>query len=718
MWGTIANFKENLNKIALDVHDDDDDDEIFQAYGAGSPANGDNHVVSDRRSSHGSTRSKLGIRSPLANGFDHASLHEIEQYKAEIKKLQASEAEIKALSVNYAALLKEKEDHIFKLNKENSSLKQNLEATNAALRGSSDQSPNQQHKLNTQRKNRYAMNNGTMSALESDAIQSEMEIKHSNSQRNHQVMIPSVSVAVQHAPEMQKLRLELEQERNQLANIQLKFQEEQRLNKSFQEELNVLKLERDKASKEMNKIHTELNEKVSEIKHLQLELTRRENEGGEAVDSLKRLIKTLEKENTTLKVGKEEMERSLQKLSKDLKETQQDRDKVVQELKRLKQHLLEKASEESDKMDEDSKIIEELRDSNNYLRAQVSHLERTLKQALASQEELKMENYSEILKSKEAINDLNKKLANCMSTIDAKNIELLNLQTALGQYYAEIEAKEHLERELAHAREEIAKLSQLLKEADHRADVSRNEKEEILAKLSQSEKVQSEWRSRVSKLEDDNAKLRKVLEQSMTRLNRMSVDSDYLVDRRIVIKLLVTYFQRNHSREVLDLMVRMLGFSDEDKQRIGGAQQGSGKGVVRGVLGLPGRLVGGILGGSSTDAAANAGSDNQSFADLWVDFLLKETEEREKRESSENTGKATANSSNKSPNTIPVTPSFSNRRFDAGTPSALQITPTNQNISPPPRGYFQHSEHFDSEFSTVPLTSSDGKTSSNLHPRY
>ena len=33
----------------------------------------------------------------------------MEQYKAEIKKLQASEAEIKALSVNYAALLKEKE---------------------------------------------------------------------------------------------------------------------------------------------------------------------------------------------------------------------------------------------------------------------------------------------------------------------------------------------------------------------------------------------------------------------------------------------------------------------------------------------------------------------------------------------------------------------------------------------------------------------------------
>ena len=61
----------------------------------------------------------------------------------------------------------------------------------------------------------------------------------------------------------------------------------------------------------------------------------------------------------------------------------------------------------------------------------------------------------------------------------------------------------------------------------------RGEREEILAKLSQSEKVQSEWRSRVSKLEEDNAKLRRALEQSMTRLNRMSVDSDFLVDRLV-----------------------------------------------------------------------------------------------------------------------------------------------------------------------------------------
>jgi hypothetical protein len=55
----------------------------------------------------------------------------------------------------------------------------------------------------------------------------------------------------------------------------------------------------------MSKIQNELNEKASEIKHLQLDLTRRQNEeAGEAFNSLKRLIETLEKENTALKVGR------------------------------------------------------------------------------------------------------------------------------------------------------------------------------------------------------------------------------------------------------------------------------------------------------------------------------------------------------------------------------------------------------------------------------
>uniref|UniRef100_A0A6N2MZB6 Uncharacterized protein n=1 Tax=Salix viminalis TaxID=40686 RepID=A0A6N2MZB6_SALVM len=56
-------------------------------------------------------------------------------------------------------------------------------------------------------------------------------------------------------------------------------------------------------------------------------------------------------------------------------------------------------------------------------------------------------NNSEIQKSEEMIEDLNKKLAKCMSTIESKNVELLNLQSTLGQYFAEVEAKEYLEQQ-------------------------------------------------------------------------------------------------------------------------------------------------------------------------------------------------------------------------------------------------------------------------------
>lgn len=777
MRGTLANYKENLNKIALDVHYDDDGEEL-KIYDS---RNVDDMSVSDRRDSHSFANSKSVSWSPVSNGFESPHDPEIERYKAEIKRLQESEAEIKALSVNYAALLKEKEEQISRLNGEYGLLKQNLDATNAALnafrngnskassnginipKGSGDLSPSRQHKLTAQVKNRHAghqlqngfskqdgVSNGSH-ALQTEVVQSskmqgkEKELADLLEEKNRSLAAERAAYESQ----TRQLRMELEQQRNKFAHVQLKLQEEQRLNESFQDELKSLKMDKDKTSIEITEMRKELNGKLSELRRLQMELNRREDgDANDVVENLKRVVATLEKENNSLKMektelvaaleknrkssnekifpdaseypsrldgkmvssesfpGKEEMEQSLQKLEKDLKETCSERDKALQELTRLKQHLIEKAQEESEKMDEDSKIIEELRENNEYQRAQILHLENVLKQTLAKQEEFKMMNHSEIQKSKEIIDGLNNKLANCMRTIEAKNVELLNLQTALGQYFAEIEAKGHLERELALAREESAKLSEYLKNADQRAEVSRSEKEEILVKLSHSEKMLAEGKGRANKLEEDNAKLRLAVEQSMTRLNRMSVDSDFLVDRRIVIKLLVTYFQRNHSKEVLDLMVRMLGFSDEDKQRIGMAQQGAGKGVVRGVLGLPGRLVGGIIGGSQADANAKMASENQSFADLWVDFLLKETEERERRESAENMARSKEDIHGRSRTTAETSPT--------AVPgfSRSNLSPS-QNLNPlSSQGNFRQLEHSDSEFSTVPLSSS--KSNSRL----
>ncbi|XP_019190698.1 PREDICTED: golgin candidate 4-like isoform X3 [Ipomoea nil] len=516
---------------------------------------------------------------------------------------------------------------------------------------------------------------------------------------------------------LQKLTMELDKKCRKLAILENKLQEEQKLNASFEQELNSLKVGNDNMTLELKRIHDEPNQKTSEIQQLQMELHTRDNEETNELTAtnLRRVIVRLQNENSNLKTEKEkleaaliasqlspgqtslpdgnetksppvfpkqeEMEKSLQKLENDLNEMCKERDKALQELNRLKQHLLEKESEESEKMDEDGKLIEQLQQNNEYLRAQVLHLETAVKQSATSQEEVKSSIDNELKKSKETIDELNGKLASRLSVIEAKNIEILNLQTALGQYYAELEAKERLGEKLTTAKEELTRISGLLKDSHQQSETLKREKVEVLAKLSDAERRLSDRKSRVKKLEHDNDKLSRALEQSMTRLNRMSLDSDNYVDRRIVIKLLVTYFQRNNSKEVLDLLARMLGFSDEEKQIIGIAQQGSGKGVIRGVLGLPGRLVGGIFGGGST--TSNMTPNTQSFVDLWVDFLLKETEERERREAAEEykgdeQGEDVSATMEHRPNT------------SATSLSSLQIDPP---------------EHSDSEFSTVPLTS-------------
>ncbi|XP_047315621.1 golgin candidate 4-like isoform X2 [Impatiens glandulifera] len=722
MWSTIANLKENLNKIALDVHEEDDDDEELGVYA--SPDRDVDSVSDRRRYSRSFSRSRLASHSPSTNGFDSTYKTEMEQYEAEINRLRGSEAEIKALSVNYAALLKDKEDEILRLNEENRSVKHDLKATSAALvisNGQNGLKENNAHsptRLQKAMEKNRSIGNQTLDGFSSkqDGLSNgstqrvaKAELKHSITQSKEKELADLIeeknkfisAIQTDHESQLKKLSVQLNEEREKLVHVQQNLQEERKLNFSLQEELNSLKVDKDKILMEMSSIRKELENKISSERQLQNELNRKdEAEAGTTLESLRREIAILKNENSNLKEVKEagslsenkEAELTVRTMEKELKETRKQRDKALQQLNRLKQHLLEKESEESEKMDEDSKVIKELQEKNEYQRLQISNLEKALKQAIAGQEEVKMANKKEIHDQREVIDGLKAKLASCMRTIDAKNVELLNLQTALGQYYAEIEAKEFLERELSKSREDSAKLSGLLEDAHQQAEILNREKEDMMERYSRAELMLLEGKKRVNKLEEDNGKLRRAFEQSMSRINRMSVDSDYYVDRRIVIKLLVTYLQRNHSKEVLELMVRMLGFSEEDKKRIGVAQQGS-KGVVRGVLGFPGRLVGGILGssnsGSGESPAAAMASENQSFADLWVDFLLKETEERERRELA---AEMTTNESNK----------LDNERYS----SVSSSFPNHGGIGRLVR------DESDSEFSSIPLTSSEKETSS------
>ncbi|KAM3210788.1 hypothetical protein ACQJBY_064615 [Aegilops geniculata] len=524
MRSSIATYRESLSRLAGEV-DDATADEIPAPWPS-------------RRGDHAPTPPSSGRRRRYTRP-DPAEPDEISKLKEDIEKIQASEAEIKALSFNYAAMLKEKEG---------------------------------------------------------DALVEE------------RAYFASKQASLEN--EIKQLKQQLRCYSNKEDDTTRRLEDENKRNEFLQQQLNELKVDKEmiaKGSLDEELVNTEST-------------TQKVDNSTSDVDNFSDVEKV-----------KDEMA----SLKKALQAAFHERDRALQNLSRLKQHLLDKDLEDQEKMDEDSKVIEELRAICEQQRAHIVQLERALKVEMTKQEESKKTIHDERSRSNEQIEDLQYKLANCMNALESKDQELLNLQSALGQYYAESEAKERLGDDLAMAREALAKLSESLKVANQGIEISRREKDEVVAKLSQAEKMLADGKRSLQKLEDDNSRLRHALEQSMTTVNRMSLDSDNSVDRRIVIKLLVTYFQRNHSKEVLDLMVRMLGFSEEDKQRIGSAQSNVGKVVVRGVLGLPGRLVGGLVGGNSAGKSTHAPQDNQSFADLWVDFLLKETEEREKQKASE-----------------------------------------------------------------------------------
>ncbi|KAK4411454.1 Golgin candidate 3 [Sesamum angolense] len=173
MWSSVANLKESLSKIALDVHDEDDEE--LPIYTSSSSDQFDNgNSVSERRISRNFTRSRMQTHSSIGNGFDSSLNHEwllvnlvsmlvvaalatldIDDGFCSIMELAAvadivqawpflndrllakkqgthsGETESKSSSMNYGQyrIL----DQISRLTEENGSLKQNLLTTNAAL---------------------------------------------------------------------------------------------------------------------------------------------------------------------------------------------------------------------------------------------------------------------------------------------------------------------------------------------------------------------------------------------------------------------------------------------------------------------------------------------------------------------------------------------------------------------------------------------------------
>ncbi|CAM6051160.1 unnamed protein product [Sphagnum compactum] len=735
MWRNLQvlkDFKDNLTQIASDVLDTQDE------LATQSQEDSDGEQYGPRRHSSDYNNEGADLKA------------EVEWYKSEVKRLQAAESDIQAMSMNYVALLKEREGEVVRLREENDNFKNQLVMLaaheNPVENGESDRHVESQkiqvcffddstrflmHYLTSHKhlglgvrsqeqvvalqdtfrkrfeslsiqyrqemeslqhdqieasvdKSSEVASNGTAPQWVHEAQLQELELKIKEWQEKEQVFtfgnagysdIRELEKQVAEKEqacnklkdaqgialaESERLKELLEKERTILADTNLQLQMAGEAVDTALNECDMLKQDKQQLSLELQQVQQNMDEQAllskAAVEHLQKSLTKLEEEKFEMQVEMEELQQSLQAKQMEsdkpkltngecdsqthmteeIKAAEEACSMHRAEFEHKLEEVSLERDKALRDLSRLKQSLLDMDMSNSEKMDQDREQIAELKARTEVSESLVVQLQQALNQAHTELAEVTKSSADGLQQSSKEILVLKQKLASCIAALDSKDIELSNLQSALGQYYAESEAQERLFGELTAAKEEISKLSEDLSIANKAIEMKNTEINEAVEKLKMAELKKQEWEQNSRKLEEDVPRLRQALEQSITRLNRMSSDSDFYVDRRIVIKLLVTYFQRQHSREVLDLMVRMLGFTEEDKQRVGLAQQTATKGgVVRGVFSLPGRFVGGLLGSGGDASPRAAPSDNQSFADLWIDFLLKESEEREKREKRE-----------------------------------------------------------------------------------
>ncbi|XP_024391625.1 uncharacterized protein [Physcomitrium patens] len=621
MWSRFEKLKDNITQIASDVLDSQD-----ELDGEGAPEDGsfEGYYNEDLKSAHTRDSDDEGGNFPPT---------ELDYYNDKGDKLQIDpEAAMK----KYNALLEEKEMEVSILREENKLLKEQF-LINSTKRDAL---------FNDQNKERM---NGHFGDLKEHLQRDEASVEKEDREPEIEKVLDDNSIVANRFESPQTIKLELSSSDSEVVNgleesvpllSEVESKDDKFQDTSSVEELNTPKAEDEQVVSLSEKLRASeevccsLQKRLEDVSIERDALSNKLEDVSIERDELSKKLEEISLEPEILPKKLEDALLERDTLVKKVEELSIERDKAIQNLGRLRQNLLDMESTTSEKMDNDSFLIGDLELRLKTAEDCVGQLQQALAKSQDELEQAYRKNVLRTMDTNEEMELLKQRLQTCSEALEAKDMELANLQSALGQYYAESDAQERLESELRAVKELNARLTRDLKIAEGTIDLKVQELEAVTKKLGNADSVNEELKHNMHTLEQQVLKLRAALEQSITSLNRMSSDSDFYVDRRIVIKLLVTYFERHHSREVLDLMVRMLGFSEEDKRRVGVAQQSArGGGMVRSVFGMPGRIVGGILGGSESDPYARpTPGDNQSFADLWIDFLLKESQERERRE--------------------------------------------------------------------------------------
>lgn len=187
-----------------------------------------------------------------------------------------------------------------------------------------------------------------------------------------------------------------------------------------------------------------------------------------------------------------------------------------------------------------------------------------------------------------------------------------NLQAVLDQFQqaqqAEVASLESERQKMAAALSRSATLEGEARQYQAAIEMLRQREKTLSEELSGAQKY-------ILRVEEELGTMRARFDKTVQRLQNFHSDEN-VVDRRLVVKLLVTYFERSDKSEVLELMSRILRFTDEDQRMIG-----CGKYAKRGLVGS----FMNILMPEEPSEPLEVDFASGNLADLWVEFLMKET---------------------------------------------------------------------------------------------
>ncbi|KAJ3081914.1 hypothetical protein HK102_002062 [Quaeritorhiza haematococci] len=318
-------------------------------------------------------------------------------------------------------------------------------------------------------------------------------------------------------------------------------------------------------------------------------------------ESLRTTVTTLESQLSQIQSSTATTAESTTLLETELGATREELAKTNRELDRLRHHLLEaeeistqEALKQEEKIREYSLQIEALGAQREEWEAMA---EEEREQARIARERLE--------EAKEEVGQLREEMERMRVEAQRNAVSLGNLQAVLEEFQASKETE--IEFALEGMRKQLNNASQSLEEFKARALAA----EEKLAKLEDNaptiQKLQQELGEKnvvLGKLRHDIIQYQAHLSEAMRRMKDGSEDN---VDRRLITNLVVQFMNAprgDRTRfEILSIMSGILKFTDDEKYKVG---------LVR----RPANWA---------PTSPREQTPNESFTDMWISFLLKES---------------------------------------------------------------------------------------------